>query len=341
MLLLLFLYNTSRGISVCGFLPWMTKLVPEVVRGRYISRDQMSSALAAVGAMMLNSFFLRHGGTSLPAFGGIFIFSFIAAMISLSYLRRIPDVPVENSAYTHGKVPWKEMMLYPPFLKFMIFNVIVNCAFAAAGVFWIPMFRDLFHFSDSKTLFIASWSGIISAFCLFFFGKIVDRVGSRPVIALGLICFILHFCGWACAAAGIVPVTIVTLVIIQIFSGMSGAIFNLANTRLLMGTVPAMGRSHFFALYSVITSLVLGLMPVVWGILLDSIAGWRLTWWHWQWNPYSLLYVGLAIIIASGLSYLKQLSEPKAMPTDEFMRELLINTPSRAITRLFYRKPLQ
>ena len=48
MLLLLFLYNASRGISACGFLPWMTKLVPEEIRGRYISRDQMSSAIASV-----------------------------------------------------------------------------------------------------------------------------------------------------------------------------------------------------------------------------------------------------------------------------------------------------
>lgn len=339
MLLLLFLYNASRGISVCGFLPWMTKLVPEEIRGRYISRDQMSGALASVSALLLNSYFLREG-SSLYAFGGIFLFSFAAAMASLYFLRKIPDVPVEATPYSSGKVPWREMLFYPPFFKFMVFNVIANSAFAAAGVFWIPMFRDLFHFSSSKSLLLASLSVFVSACSLFAFGKIIDRVGSRPIIALGLIFFALHFIGWACTASGVLPLTMTWLILIQISAGLCGSLYNLGNTRMLMSIVPSMGRSHFFALFSVIVSLVLGIMPVLWGIVLDSLSNWHAVMWGWEWNKYSFLYVILALTMIVSQYYLHRLDEARAMPTDEFMRELLINTPSRAITRLFFRKPL-
>lgn len=339
MLLLLFLYNTSRGISACGFLPWMTKLVPEEIRGRYISRDQMSGALAGVGSLLLNSYFLREG-SSLLAFGGLFVFSFVAAMGSLYFLRKIPDVPVEPTPYSSGKVPWREMLYYPPFFKFMIFNVIVNSSFAAAGVFWIPMFRDLFHFSSSKTLWVASISVFVSACSLFVFGKIIDRVGSRPVIALGLLCFVIHFIGWASASAGLIPLNLYTLIAIQILAGFGGSLFTLGNTRMLMSIVPTMGRSHFFALFSVIVSVVLGVMPVLWGIALDGLANWHAMLWAWEWNKYSFLYVILATTMIVSQYYLHRLDEPRAMRTDEFMRELLINTPSRAITRLFFRKPL-
>ena len=51
MLFLLFGYNASRGFSVCGFLPWITQLIPERLRGRYLSRHQMSTAVALLGTM--------------------------------------------------------------------------------------------------------------------------------------------------------------------------------------------------------------------------------------------------------------------------------------------------
>ena len=73
--------------------------------------------------------------------------------------------------------------------------------------------------------------------------------------------------------------------------------FNLANTRLVMATVPAMGRSHFFALYTVVTSLVFGIFPIFWGILLDALGGWGAAWPPWQWNQYSLFYGALATIM--------------------------------------------
>src|SRR4051812_45534862 len=42
LLLLLFGFNLSRGISSAGWLPWITALVPGDVRGRYLVRDAAS-----------------------------------------------------------------------------------------------------------------------------------------------------------------------------------------------------------------------------------------------------------------------------------------------------------
>src|SRR6266404_4221192 len=39
MLMLLFCFNLSRGISSCAWLPWITLLVPASLRGKYLSRD--------------------------------------------------------------------------------------------------------------------------------------------------------------------------------------------------------------------------------------------------------------------------------------------------------------
>jgi hypothetical protein len=112
MLFLLFAYNASRGISLCGFLPWVTQWIPEEVRGRYVSRDQMSSALATLGTMILAAFYLRPPEAKY-AYGLLFFASFVTVIISLWFLRRIPDVPVPPSSESSERVPYKEIPRRP------------------------------------------------------------------------------------------------------------------------------------------------------------------------------------------------------------------------------------
>jgi len=161
------------------------------------------------------------------------------------------------------------------------------------------------------------------------------------LLGLGTVSFIVHFSLWGSLAARVLPFNWVTLGAIQLTSGVANSLYNLANTRLVMATVPPMGRSHFFALFTVVTSLVLGVLPVVWGILLDSLAGWGVHWRAWEWNQYSLLYGALVILVGGALGMRTRLSEPRAMTTDAFLRELLVETPSRALSRLLARRPFQ
>src|SRR5713226_10743709 len=47
MLMLLFCFNLSRGISSCAWLPWITALVPPDLRGKYLARDAGVQNLAS------------------------------------------------------------------------------------------------------------------------------------------------------------------------------------------------------------------------------------------------------------------------------------------------------
>src|SRR3954462_9425807 len=46
-LMLLFCFNLSRGISSCAWLPWITALVPETLRGKYLVRDAACQNLSS------------------------------------------------------------------------------------------------------------------------------------------------------------------------------------------------------------------------------------------------------------------------------------------------------
>jgi len=338
MLLLLFSYNTSRGISICGFLPWITQWIPEAVRGRYISRDQMCQSIASVATLLATAAYLRHE-TSRVSFSAVFLASFAGAVVSLLFLRRIPDVPPPPRDPSRDRVPWMEMAFHPPFFRLLVYNVIIFAPLAGGGVFWVPCLRDQFLLTDSQILVFGAITPVVGAGCLFGLGKLIDRTGSRPVLALANVTLAIHFCLWAALGAKLLPLRIWSIALIQATAGIGLASLNLANQRLAMSIVPAMGRSHFFALFSVVNGLTLGVLPVLWGIALDALAGWSTGTAWWEWNHFSVLYLALAGLCVAAQIYHARLTEPRAITTEQFFRELFVHTPARAITRLIARRP--
>jgi MFS family permease len=339
MLFLLFAYNTSRGFSAAGFLPWITNLVPEAVRGRYLSIDQMCTALAVLGTMIATALLLGPFGHG-NGFGWIFVMSFVAGFVSLIYLRRIPDVPVpEERRRARVSVDWREVAGHSAFRRLMIFNIIYFVSMAGGVVLWVPFLRDVHHFKDWQLLAMsATWSSV-AAVALWLTGRSIDRIGSRPLLGVSCGLFVLHFALWMGLAARMVPMNLAALSVIQLTSGFGGAMFNLANTRLAMGTVPAEGRSRFFAVFSVVNSMVMGLMPIVWGITVDALAGWHLQWGRWDWNQYTLPYAAIMLVMAGAVVMQMRLAEPRAMSTEDFLHELLVGAPTRMLARLPWRRP--
>src|SRR5207249_5921207 len=80
-LMLLFCFNLSRGISSCAWLPWITALVPAVMRGKYLSRD---AAVQNAGSFV--TFLVAAGCLAHPArpwqFAALFAFSAVAGAVS-------------------------------------------------------------------------------------------------------------------------------------------------------------------------------------------------------------------------------------------------------------------
>ena len=338
MLGLLFIYNCLRGFAACGFLPWMTHLVPEAVRGTFVSRDQACGALGGF-LTLLGSAALFHFIDGANSFAAAFGISFATAMVSLFFLRRIPDVPVPHEAENPEKIPWRSMFLYPPFLKLLFYNVVINFVMAPAGVFWVPLVRQLAGWDDSRIMVFGALLTVLSVGTIWGFGRIVDRVGSRPLLAFSGISLIGQSALWLCFACGLLPMNTGVMAALLILGACAIPVFSMANALLLMGTVPIAGRSHFFALHSVVNSVVLGVSPTLFGIALDGLKDL-----HWkvgggELDRYGAFYLSMILVVAIALYLLHRLDEPRAMTTKAFLYELLVVTPSRALTLVGLRRP--
>ena len=142
--------------------------------------------------------------------------------------------------------------------------------------------------------------------------------------------------GWWLLASRVLAPGFGIVLALELLMGFAYALVNMNNTRLAMVLAPEMGRSHFFALYSVVANLTLGLAPVGWGLLIDVFGSRQFVWLGVELNKFSLFFAGVLVAFGVALVLCRRLDEPKARATDELIRELLAS-PHRLWLRLWPR----
>ena len=308
LLALSFVFNLLRGISSGAWLPWLTEILPEEVRARFLSRDQRFMQTGSLFALLFCGLVLQRDSRPWE-FSLAFLISAIGGAASLWFLNRMPDVERTDSLKKSGaRVPWREIVMYPPFFRLVGFNLLFVFTFGSLGVFTVAFLKGRAGWGENQILFLMAASFIAGVGSLGTTGRLLDAVGSRRMLQWGLVAYALFLCGWVMLASGLIAPGVWPLVAIFVIAGIAGSAVNLANTRLVMGSMPEMGRSHFFAFYSVITSLCLGASPILWGVCLDVMNGWHAATGPggcFEWNRYSVYFV--LLLALTGLTLLATL----------------------------------
>jgi len=335
-LALLFGFNLSRGISSAAWLPWITTLVPLEIRGKYLAREAACVHLAGCTAMMLSALCL--GRQPHPwRFAILFGLSAVAGAISLSFLKRIPDAePPERRMTSPHPVPWLEIARYQPFRKLLRMNTAWSVAYGGLAAFTVAYLKSEAGMTDSGILFVTGMAFLGGLSGLFYFESRTDRLGSKPVLAFCLSIWILILLGWLLLASRVVKLQFGLVLFLQLLMGFAYALVNMNNTRLAMVLAPVMGRSHFFALYSVVANLALGLAPVLWGLVIDAFGPRLIRWQHVELNRFSLFFACVLVVFAGALALCRKLDEPSARNVDALILELL-ESPHRLWLRLWPR----
>lgn len=337
LLALLFCFNLSRGISSCAWLPWITVLVPESLRGKYLARDAAVQGVASFVTFLVSAGTLA--GQPQPwQFSALFAYSAITGAISLTFLKRIPDVPtpVEPRAST-ASVPWLEMARYAPFARLLRTVIAWSVAYGGITAFTVSFLKAETGMSEGKILLVNSVAFIGGWSSLWFLGSRLDRLGSKPVLSFCFAAWVAVLGGWFTLAGGVFPAKLTMVLGLQVLMGLLAALVQMANTRLAMAVIPGMGRNHFFALYSVLNNVTLGLAPIGWGLLIDAVGARAPVWLGVEWNRFAVFYAaaGVAFLVTLGLA--RRLHEPKAASMEELLREILIQSPQRFWLRFWPR----
>lgn len=337
-LLVLIYYNVTRGYYSAGWMPWMMQIVPEALRGRYLAVENTVIQVATICAMLTSvailKFFEAWKFDVRIAYAIIFGLSFLAALVSLRFLRICPDRTTgaqAPSAAAAVQVPLKDFFRNNPFRRYLTYVCCFYFVTAGAGTLYTSLMKYHLHEPDWKLVFIPV---ILLAFVLVIntrFGRILDRCGSRPIIETALAIMFLHFLLWAAVASGIVPFNWWIIILLQLTGALSFLPQFLASTKLLMSIVPSVGRSQAFAINAVVCAVSLGIMSVVWGIGIDVLRSWGFQQGKWQWNAWSYLYCVSALGILCCLPIAWRLHEERYQATSEFLQDLfhdfILETP--------------
>jgi MFS family permease len=337
MLMLLFGFNLSRGISSCAWLPWITGLIPETLRGKYLARDAAVMNLASCVAFLIAGVTLATQPQPWQ-FAALFTFSAVTGAISLIFLKRIPDVqPPEDAGAPKTPVPWLEMLRHPPFLKLVRAVVAWSVAYGGLTAFTVAYLKTEAGMAEGRILLLNSATYVGGLSSLVFLGSRLDRLGSKPVLSFSCAAWIAVLAGWMSLAGGVFTARLTNVLALQFLMGLLAALVNMSNTRLVMAVVPAMGRNHFFAIYSVLSNVTLGLAPVGWGLLIDAVGARQPVWLGLAWTRYTVFFAATALAFAVTLALVRRLEEPAAVSMEELLREILIQSPQRVWLRFWPR----
>jgi MFS family permease len=310
-------------------------LIPAERRGGYLVREQGCVALA--GAISFSLAAVALGRDARPwQFALVFGFSAITGVISLSCLKRIPDRPPPPEDVTvKGPVPWREIAAFPPFRKILRASVAWSIAYGGMTTFVVSFLRAHSHLSEATILFGMAVYFVGGLASLWVAASRLDRLGSKPALeGVMVLCGVVTI-GWFLQAGGVVHSPLALVATLLFLLGLGNSLFSAANFRLAMLTVPRMGRSHFFALFSVVWNLTLGVSPVAWGLLIDFVGESRATLLGVEFNRFSVFF-GL-VVVAFGVAYafMRRLEEPSAARMHVLFRELIFEEPKKALARFW------
>ena len=335
LILIMTVFTTLRGIATCSWLPWTTAIVPQALRGLYLSRDRTFVNIASVVALATAGMFL-FDHDNMTAYSIVFGISFLAGAVSLYFLNRVPDPP-RNEAATERKpgAPWLSLLEDHVFVRLLVYTATVQAFVASIGTFVTVFMRDQVQLQDGTILWLTAGAALMGTAAMRLLRHRVDRLGSRPFLGIVLIWWALYFLCWFLLAMRWLGNPWLVAPALVLMGGFFGAIYDLALTRLLMNTVGNRPFStQYFALHSVSASLVLGVSPILWGLLLDNLRAvqWRLG--GWQLDGFALFFgiQWLALVFVL-LAYM-QLRETSAASTAALLYRALVSVPSRRLAQL-------
>jgi MFS family permease len=337
MLLCLFVFNVLRGVSTGAWLPWLTALVPEQRRSQFLRSDQSYMQFGGVLAMAISAAVLWTNVRGWQ-YAAVFFLSACAGTLSLYYIRKVPDIEITMEARSSGQpVPWAAILKYPPFTRLVIFNVVCNLVIGGLGAFSILLLQGREGYSDGQILAVATLAFIGAFASVPFFGWVLERTGSKPILRVALALYLFVVILWCALAARLFPAHWLLVSGIYLLAGIAGGLFSIANTRIAMDTMPIMGRNHFFSLFTVFTSLSLGSAPIIWGIFLDAIGHLQAVTLDLEINRFSLYFALLIIVTFITMVLANPLVEKKGQPLELAVRDAVILARLRLYSRFLNR----
>ncbi len=255
---------------------WMADLIPRNIRGRFFAKRNIVAQIVGMLLAVMAGRFLDVWRGIFPdpvnqSYGFVILFAVgtLFGFIGITILKKMHRAPPKPASAQNFFSQLTKPLKDSAFRYFILFSVAWGFSVGIAGPFFsVYMIQNLQIPFSIITLF-GVVAGISSIFGMRIVGRVIDRLGPKPL-------FILCGCGaallpslWLLAT----PENYHIIWVINIVSGFCWAGIGIISSSLMMNMAPSEYNSVYFAVFAGITGLSGALAPIVGGYLGEYFSG--------------------------------------------------------------------
>ncbi|MBK27659.1 MAG: hypothetical protein CMO77_02375 [Verrucomicrobiales bacterium] len=332
-LVFLFAFNMVRGIASCAWFPWIRGLIPEDIRGKYLTFESAFANAGSLVAFLLVAVYLGENPKNVQ-FSFLFGFSFFTGILSLAFIRRVPDVlPPKEESGKKQEAPWREIFRNRSFRKLLWVEFFMAVSLGGLAAFTVKYLKAEAGMQVNQIMFASAAKFVGALGTLWFLKTRLDRLGSRPVILFGIIIGLMCVLLFGLIAGRVMSLNFYIVAGLYFSFGFVLSAVTMSMTRLAMATVPRLGSSYYFAVYAVVGNLAMGISPTLWGVMIDMLSGNKEAWMGVEWNEYTIYFTSVAAVLFITGAATIRLEENKAAKLNELFIDLIRHSPFRSWIR--------
>ncbi len=307
---IIFLFNLLLNFAGNLWLSWMSDLIPRQERGRYFGIR--STIISAVG-MVVN----YAGGKVLDACAShtAFVIIFSTAVL-FSTLGGITLSFQPEPGFVKKAVHFRDVFTKPlkdaNFLRLIEFVSFWYLFAGIAAPFWVVhMIRNL-KMAYSTIAVYGIIAGIASLVFQIFWGKMIDKVKSKPVLAINFVGItFLPFIWLFATPTFILPIWIDAFLSGLFWCGINLSLFNI----LLSLTEEKELKESYFALFSTITGICGFLSSILGGLIAQLLVHFKFEFLGQTFVNFHILFLGTSLFRFISIFLLRRVREKEAYPT--------------------------
>ncbi len=306
---------------------WLVDLVPSRIRARYMSRRTQAGQIVnlvltlAAGTVLdwaegISGVALARMLSALLAVAAVF------GIIDLLYFVKIPDRGVHRRDRDYG---FKDLFTMPlknrSFRFYLAFTTTLTFSTAFMGQFgWLYVFDVVKASNLEANMMLIAIPLAIALFSLPFWGRMVDRLGKKPVIIIAGICIIPGALAWVFVREGHwFPGYFLVILAAFAWPGVE-----LGSINVLLGLVERrQGNARntaYVAINSVMVATAGTLSGLFAGLFAKGMREWHGSLWGWDLTYHGVLFIISTVIRTIALLFLRGIEEPRAFSARDAVR---------------------
>jgi MFS family permease len=260
------LASASGAFHTVGWTVWIREWVPRRLRGAYLGKRNSLISAATLGFLLLSVAWLEAQKNSLVPYLGILAVMVACRAFSLLWQHGIrtrhDNSPLAAPPLHHSLA---ECRATPGLVPFILFSAWMNFWMAFTGPFTAVFAFDELHLDPGAFAFLTAIGTVSGVVGWSYWGRVTDRAGAIPVIAIGSALWEISNILWAV----LVPENSWLLYPMFLWGGFFAVSFFMGSFNLLLNLVPSKSGAAAVGLQLAVTSAAMAVAPILSGSLLE------------------------------------------------------------------------